>query len=402
MKKFFIITSLLFCHTIVHAQLKVDSVGHVGIGLTNGAIQSLLSIKGGNPNYLVYVNADSKNGIAINNAAQNTSRMGVSVMNQYRLNYPTTGIQVFPNGGSSNVDSYGIQSYTGVSTGINIGVWGGIVPISVGSTKQAGIYGSSSSSNIMSYPGQYAGYFNGDTRVTGAIYGLLLTPSSSPNNSSAINIEETEEPVLSKLMQVKAIRVCDDMPIAEEQIDEELKINLQNAGYEVQETITPVQTKMSQVKYALATKELRDIFPELVYEDEGGNISINYIELIPLLVQSIKELNSKLEASEAQVKENELPAGISDEMVELITLDQNKPNPFSDRTSIKLSIPKSVTSATLFIYDMTGKQVKQTDISDRGNISIEVTSEGLVPGMYLYSLIADGKVISTKRMILAN
>ena len=203
-------------------------------------------------------------------------------------------------------------------------------------------------------------------------------------------------------MQVKAIRVCDDMPIAEEQIDEELKINLQNAGYEVQETITPVQTKMSQVKYALATKELRDIFPELVYEDEGGNISINYIELIPLLVQSIKELNSKLEASEAQVKENELPAGISDEMVELITLDQNKPNPFSDRTSIKLSIPKSVTSATLFIYDMSGKQMKQTDISDRGNISIEVTSEGLIPGMYLYSLIADGNVISTKRMILVN
>lgn len=400
MKKFFIITSLLFCYTVVHAQLKVDSVGHVGIGLTNGAIQSLLSIKGGNPNYLVYVNADSKNGIAINNAAQNTSRMGVSVMNQYRLNYPTTGIQVFPNGGSSNVDSYGIQSYTGVSTGINIGVWGGIVPISVGSTKQAGIYGSSNSSNMMSYPGLYAGYFNGDVRATGTIYGSLLTPSSSPSNGTSINIGELDEPVLSKLTQVNAIQIYDDTPLAEEQIDECLRNNLQNAGYEVQETIAPIQTKMSPMKYAIAIKELQEVFPELVYEDEEGNTSINYIEMIPLLVQSIKELSAKLDVSDAKTKENVLTTSTLDETVDIITLDQNKPNPFSDRTSIKLNIPNSVTSAVLFIYDMSGKQMKQADIVGRGNIYIEITSEGLTPGMYLYSLIADGNVISTKRMIL--
>jgi hypothetical protein len=32
---------------------------------------------------------------------------------------------------------------------------------------------------------------------------------------------------------------------------------------------------------------------------------------------------------------------------------------------------------------------------------VSIAGEDLVSGMYLYSLIADGKVISTKRMILA-
>ena len=54
----------------------------------------------------------------------------------------------------------------------------------------------------------------------------------------------------------------------------------------------------------------------------------------------------------------------------------------------------------MIIYDMSGKQIKQININERGKTSVNITSEGLAAGMYLYSLIADGKVISTKRMIL--
>ena len=85
---------------------------------------------------------------------------------------------------------------------------------------------------------------------------------------------------------------------------------------------------------------------------------------------------------------------------DLFSVSQNEPNPFTETTTIKLSIPKKTQTAALIIYDMSGKQIKQINISERSKTSVNITSEGLAAGMYLYSLIADGKVISTKRMIL--
>ena len=84
------------------------------------------------------------------------------------------------------------------------------------------------------------------------------------------------------------------------------------------------------------------------------------------------------------------------------TVCNDKPNPFSERTTIEVTIPESTTNAALFIYDMNGKQVKQINITERGKTNVSITSEGLEPGMFLYSLIADGKIVSTKKMILTN
>ena len=39
---------------------------------------------------------------------------------------------------------------------------------------------------------------------------------------------------------------------------------------------------------------MKEVFPELVYEDKEGNFSINYVEMVPLLVQSIRELSAEV------------------------------------------------------------------------------------------------------------
>ena len=81
-------------------------------------------------------------------------------------------------------------------------------------------------------------------------------------------------------------------------------------------------------------------------------------------------------------------------------LSQNDPNPFTTETTIAVTLPETVKKAAIVIYDMSGKKITQINVIERGATSIDVTSEGLTQGMYLYSLIADGKVMSTKRMIL--
>lgn len=136
--------------------------------------------------------------------------------------------------------------------------------------------------------------------------------------------------------------------------------------------------------------------------------------MIPLLVQAINEVkkeNSQLRSALSELQEGvphqsmvrknvEIATSINAEDEVVLSLSQNNPNPFSSTTSIQISVPEAVKTAALFIFDMSGKQVKSIDITERGVSHISVTSEGLSEGMYLYSLIADGKVVGTKKMIL--
>ena len=82
-----------------------------------------------------------------------------------------------------------------------------------------------------------------------------------------------------------------------------------------------------------------------------------------------------------------------------LVLSQNTPNPFSSSTDIEVSVPSSVSTAILLVHDMNGKQIKRVNIPSRGVSHISVTSDGLTEGTYIYSLLANGKVVATKKMI---
>jgi hypothetical protein len=155
---------------------------------------------------------------------------------------------------------------------------------------------------------------------------------------------------------------------------------------------------------------LKNEYPNLVYENEQGDLSINYIEMIPLLVQSIQELTveinrlkSKSQSSlsrSVDEEDGEVEDGLMDKLES--ELFQNTPNPFSDNTVIKYVIPQDAQNANLLIYDMNGKQIEQFVLTQKGMGSIVLEGSHLEAGMYLYSLIVDSKVIDVKRMILTN
>ena len=131
--------------------------------------------------------------------------------------------------------------------------------------------------------------------------------------------------------------------------------------------------------------------------------------MIPLLVESIKELKAEIAALQggnnggAIVMSRAMSDVANIEESTALTipiLKQNNPNPFNENTVIEYSLPETVETANLYIYDMNGKQIEQIVLAERGNASVTVNGGQLAAGMYLYSLIADGKVIDTKRMIL--
>ena len=81
-------------------------------------------------------------------------------------------------------------------------------------------------------------------------------------------------------------------------------------------------------------------------------------------------------------------------------LYQNNPNPFSVQTTIRFEIPETVQSAQLHFCNMTGTLLKTITVIQRGSDNVTINANELVAGMYLYSLVCDGKIVDTKQMLL--
>lgn len=90
--------------------------------------------------------------------------------------------------------------------------------------------------------------------------------------------------------------------------------------------------------------------------------------------------------------------------VELKTakLYQNQPNPFNQITEIKYFIPSYVENARLIISNLNGQFVKEIEIKERGEGKTIVNNKLVGNGHYQYSLIVDGGIIESKKMIMQN
>ncbi|NLU40546.1 MAG: T9SS type A sorting domain-containing protein [Bacteroidales bacterium] len=160
-------------------------------------------------------------------------------------------------------------------------------------------------------------------------------------------------------------------------------------------------------KLGFIAQEVKEILPEaVIYDNETDRYFLDYNAIIPVIVEAMKEQETKIMVLEKEIellKNAPLTksATIQPEQLEPVaSLGQNVPNPFSSNTQIQLFLPKTVSQAALYVYNMQGAQIKKFNIRDRENTSILIEGNTMEPGMYLYTLIADGKEVDTKKMIL--
>jgi hypothetical protein len=58
------------------------------------------------------------------------------------------------------------------------------------------------------------------------------------------------------------------------------------------------------VQIGMLAQELQKIYPELVKEGEDGKLTVNYVGMIPVLLEAIKDLKKELDDVKTSLKEN--------------------------------------------------------------------------------------------------
>ncbi len=236
----------------------------------------------------------------------------------------------------------------------------------------------------------FAGYFDGYCYVNGNFY--FTSDSKLKNNFR--NIESPLQNVL-KLKGVKYDFLSDTTSNIREVKEFKEKVRKDNLGFIAQDVMK--------------------IAPELVITDPAsGNYAINYNGFIPMLVEALKEQQIIIESLQTEIQvlkkgsnSSKLKSATTTETQTLYpntnsALYQNAPNPFSQSTTIEYSIADNVQKAMICIYDMNGTQLKCIPLNVIGDGNIIINGNELKAGMYMYSLLADGQLIDTKRMVLTD
>lgn len=211
----------------------------------------------------------------------------------------------------TNTGAYGLYISAGNGrSGDNCGVFSFLR----GDNGGAAIYGASEQdiSHTIS-GGKFAGYFNGRVYaserlgvgnyspsytldVSGTIRCTTLTQTSDMRTKTNItNLGSTTDQV-SQLRAVKYQMKPNDMEMMSKgkALTDTARTSTDNLKYLSLEE----KKDTDRDHIGFIAQEFKTIFPELVYEDEKGMLSIDYLSLIPILVETIQQLNKRLEAVE--------------------------------------------------------------------------------------------------------
>lgn len=383
---------LLFISLTASAQLMVSPDGYVGIR-TLPSPNSRLKVGS-------YIKGNASVGITGSPEVSNKNNIGVEGA-------------VMANSSNTNDTNFGVLGVVDLinnSHGRNYGVSGMIGYPTVGTVYGGtGVYGTHSTyfyANPTNIQGFYAGYFTGSVNV---INGYMTTPNvfistDGRLSNNLVSLGERDNSGKATLKNVLNMNVVEynlksrlsEMPddIASEKAEKVKK------SYEYLKKKDEEMT--SRRHFGVNAEELQKLYPDLVLEGQDGYLSVNYSELVPLLIRSIQALKQELDEvkSKSNTQKRASVTGMDPSIASNGNiLYQNNPNPFKEQTIIRFKLAEEVKDASICIFDMKGKLLKNLPISS-GMESVSIGGYELGEGMFLYSLIVNGHEVDTKKMVI--
>jgi len=220
-------------------------------------------------------------------------------------------------------------------------------------------------------------------------------------------------------------------------------LDMRGVSFDWNDTINPSLNLDTNNHIGFIAQEMAQIDSRLTFLGDDSLLHIEYDKVVPVLAEAIQELNGEVVSRDSIIsaqqttindlnsrltqlenclsgilpflcqlsnsaiqqtneeKQLELVKAINVELSNKnnIILNQNVPNPFAESTVITYSIPESVNRAQIHFYDGAGKLLNSVEITERGAGQMNVFGNDLSSGVYTYSLVADGQVVTTKRMM---
>lgn len=174
---------------------------------------------------------------------------------------------------------------------------------------------------------------------------------------------------------------------------------------------------IEEKKVVLEEDDKTTKLPETILTYQGTAVTY-------MLINAVKEQQAMITAQDRKIEELEAKLTRIEEMLSFnngstpnvdnntsITLEgmdgaylkQNAPNPFGENTSIEYSLPKNFSAAYIQIYNAQGALMRKVELPRAEGIGVlNIKARELAAGDYVYTLVIDGKVIDTKKMILSN
>ncbi len=150
-------------------------------------------------------------------------------------------------------------------------------------------------------------------------------------------------------------------------------------------------------QFGLIAQDVQKIFPELVDVSEDGDHSLNYIGLIPVLIEAIKDQQSQIIALQDQINSNNLKINKNQVLLKDTKIVTVSPSPSSDFVEVFINIDNEVGDAKLIVYDLKGTIINHVLIKERGlGVSKYFQKDNLGAGTYIVSLVINGKSIDSQ------
>lgn len=277
----------------------------------------------------------------------------------------------------------------------SVGVYGLVNQRCVtGASLNAGVYGGTTTGGAPNCPGgpSYGGYFA--AQLVGTQFTVFVSDQTLKREVNDLNSEEVD-------------RILRNLSPKSFYYDKEVEPGFSFNG--------------KKKEYGFIAQEVERVFPDIVQEipgpirsDESGGTDeentktykgITYESLIAVLVKKVQDLQVQIdrccsrERTAGAAENSSQPVMLGDKGKQEIVLNQNVPNPFSDKTTIAYSIPSTSKDAEMKFYDANGYLIKSVQLLNKGNASVDVYSAGIASGIYTYVLYVDGRVIANKKMV---
>ena len=143
-------------------------------------------------------------------------------------------------------------------------------------------------------------------------------------------------------------------------------------------------------------QDIQKVLPELVQTNEKGIMSIDYTGFIPLIVESLKQMQQTIQDQQKEIEtlQSLLPAetksmfrSTSNEEVSVVEGAKlfNRAG-----ASVSYALPSTYNTADLKIFDISGKLLKKVVLTGNNSI-VEINPSEIGLGTFVYTLFVDNK-----------